>query len=81
MNGYDSSKVLTVVLGIVGSLLSTALIASVAMLISMGNRLSSIETAINENREVRQRNDQQMDRRIERLESDYYRRQRNGESE
>lgn len=71
-DGYDPSKILTWVLGIASSLVAAGVISMVAMLISMGNRLASIEATMNQNREERRAQDADLRSRIERLEARIY---------
>lgn len=76
--GYAASKILTWVLGIVGGLVTVGIIGIVTMLGGMGDRLTAIETVINENRQDRERQVGNLERRIERIEGDLYERRRNG---
>lgn len=73
--GYDPSKVLTWILGVAGSLIAAGVIAMVAMMVSMGNRLTGIETTMAENRTERQKQFDNLERRVERIEGDFYRRE------
>lgn len=71
--GYDPSKLLTWILGIIGAVIAAGVIASVGMLIRTGDRLTKIETTITENRMERQGQIQDLRDRIERLEIRVYR--------
>lgn len=51
--GYDASKVLTVVLGIVSTLIVAGVIAIITLLGNVGHRLTVLETSINENKDER----------------------------
>lgn len=77
--GYAASKILTWVLGIAGGLVTMGIIGIVTMLDSMGDRLTAIETVITENKAERQAQVGNLDRRVERIEGDLYRRRLNGD--
>lgn len=70
--GYNATKILTWVLGIVGGLAVMGVAASVGMLIDTGKKLASIEATMAENKAERQRQVGELERRLGRVEARVY---------
>lgn len=77
--GFTASKLLTIVLGGLATLVTTGVIAIIAMLVGMGDRLVRMETTIDQNKAERKAIDGNLERRVERIERDLYERRRNGD--
>jgi hypothetical protein len=78
-NGYDPSKVLTWILGVGGTIIGAAVIASFSLLLGMDGRMTRIETLIEANAEERraqiiqlQQADRDMAQRVSALERGAY---------
>lgn len=77
-DGYSAAKILTWVLGVIATLATIGIAATVGMLIDTGDRLTAIETTISENRQERQAQIASLERRVDRIEADLDER-RNGQ--